>query len=111
MKQGIHPEYMVATVVCACGNRFETMSTQEELHVEICAVCHPFYTGKQRLVDTAGRVDRFKRKYQQAGSAEAPEAEAAEVAEPEATEAEAAEPEAATEAADEAETAEAETAS
>ena len=93
MKQGIHPEYMVATVVCACGNRFETMSTQEELHVEICAVCHPFYTGKQRLVDTAGRVDRFKRKYQQAEQASETEAEAeapeAETEEPETAEAEA----------------------
>lgn len=89
MKQGIHPEYMVATVVCACGNRFETMSTQEELHVEICAVCHPFYTGKQRLVDTAGRVDRFKRKYQQADSADSEEAPAeAEAAEAETAEAE-----------------------
>ena len=63
MKQGIHPEYMAATAVCACGNRFETMSTVDEIHVEICSVCHPFYTGKQRLVDTAGRVDRFKKKY------------------------------------------------
>ena len=52
MKQGIHPDYVAATVACACGNRFETMSTQEEVHVEICSVCHPFYTGKQRLVDT-----------------------------------------------------------
>ena len=78
MKQGIHPEYMVATVACACGNRFETMATQEELHVEICSVCHPFYTGKQRLVDTAGRVDRFKRKYGKADStAPASEEEAA----------------------------------
>lgn len=116
MKQGIHPEYMVATVVCACGNRFETMSTQEELHVEICAVCHPFYTGKQRLVDTAGRVDRFKRKYQQQSDSTAT-SEAAEAAEPEAAEADAAQPEAdepeaaATDGADEAETAEAETAS
>ena len=64
MKQGIHPDYMAATVVCARGNRFETMATQDEVHVEICSVCHPFYTGKQRLVDTAGRVDRFKKKYE-----------------------------------------------
>ncbi len=64
MKEGIHPDYMPATIVCACGNRVETMSTQEEIHVEICSVCHPFYTGKQKLVDTAGRVDRFKKKYQ-----------------------------------------------
>ena len=64
MKQGIHPEYKAGTVVCACGNRFETKATIDEVHVEICGVCHPFYTGKQRLVDTAGRVDRFKKKYQ-----------------------------------------------
>ena len=63
MKQGIHPEFKAAMAVCACGNRFETMSTVDEIHVEICSVCHPFYTGKQRLVDTAGRVDRFKKKY------------------------------------------------
>jgi len=66
MKQGIHPEYVAANVSCACGNRFESMSTQSEVHVDICGVCHPFYTGKQRLVDTAGRVDRFKRKYEKA---------------------------------------------
>ena len=63
MKQGIHPEYKQTTIVCSCGHRFETMSTSDELHVEICSVCHPFYTGKQRLVDTAGRVERFQRKY------------------------------------------------
>ena len=63
MKQDIHPDYKVATVVCACGNTFQTMSTVEEVHTDICSVCHPFYTGKQRLVDTAGRVDRFKKKY------------------------------------------------
>jgi large subunit ribosomal protein L31 len=68
MKQGIHPEYKAANVVCACGNRFETMATVPEIHVDICAVCHPFYTGKQRLVDTAGRVDRFKKKYESAES-------------------------------------------
>ncbi len=63
MKQGIHPDYNPATVVCSCGNTFQTMSTVGEVHIEICSVCHPFYTGKQRLVDTAGRVDRFKKKY------------------------------------------------
>lgn len=63
MKQGIHPDYTDTRVVCACGNSFQTRSTEEEIHVEICSVCHPFYTGKQRLVDTAGRVERFKRKY------------------------------------------------
>ena len=65
MKQGIHPQYQNATIVCACGNRIPTRSTEKEIHVEICSVCHPFYTGKQRLVDTAGRVERFKRKYAQ----------------------------------------------
>ena len=67
MKQGIHPNFVQATVVCACGNQFQTMSTKPDVHVEICSVCHPFYTGKQRLVDTAGRVDRFKKKYEKAG--------------------------------------------
>lgn len=69
MKQGIHPEYKTTTVVCACGNTFQTMSTVEEVHTDICSVCHPFYTGKQRLVDTAGRVDRFKKKYEKVGKA------------------------------------------
>jgi len=63
MKQGIHPDYQSAIIVCACGNQIETKSTEAEIHVEICSVCHPFYTGKQRLVDTAGRVERFQRKY------------------------------------------------
>ena len=67
MKQGIHPDYTTATVVCACGHSFKTMATKSEVHVDICSVCHPFYTGKQRLVDTAGRVDRFKKKYEKAG--------------------------------------------
>lgn len=65
MKQGIHPEYAPANIVCACGNVIQTRSTAQQLHVEICSVCHPFYTGKQKLVDTAGRVERFNRKYQQ----------------------------------------------
>ena len=68
MKDGIHPDYMSSTIVCACGNRVDTMSTQEEIHVEICSVCHPFYTGKQKLVDTAGRVDRYKKKYDKAST-------------------------------------------
>ena len=67
MKQDIHPDYKEATVVCACGNTFQTMSTVGEVHTDICSVCHPFYTGKQRLVDTAGRVDRFKKKYGKVG--------------------------------------------
>lgn len=63
MKQGIHPEYHIATVTCACGNSFEVGSTSKSLRVEICSNCHPFYTGKQKFVDTAGRVERFKKKY------------------------------------------------
>ena len=65
MKQGIHPEYVKATVRCSCGNTFETRATKPEIVVEICNVCHPFYTGKQKLVDTGGRVDRFRRRYAQ----------------------------------------------
>ena len=64
MKTGIHPDYKEITVVCSCGNRFQTRSTLgKELHVEVCAACHPFYTGRQKIVDTAGRVERFKQKY------------------------------------------------
>ena len=63
MKQGIHPDYQVATVQCACGNTFQTRSTLKDIHVEICSVCHPFFTGKQKLVDTAGRVERFRQKW------------------------------------------------
>ncbi len=62
MKQGIHPTYEVATVTCACGHKFETRSTKGELRVDICSKCHPFFTGKQKLVDTGGRVDRFNRR-------------------------------------------------
>ena len=62
MKQGIHPEYVEAHVRCTCGNEFTTRSTKPELHVEICSECHPFYTGKQKLVDTGGRVERFQRR-------------------------------------------------
>lgn len=63
MREGIHPSYQAAKIVCACGNVIETRSTRPEIHVELCSACHPFYTGKQKLVDTAGRIDRFKRKY------------------------------------------------
>jgi large subunit ribosomal protein L31 len=63
MKEGIHPKYNKSIVKCACGNTFETGSIKEELKVEICSACHPFFTGKQKLVDTGGRVDRFKKKY------------------------------------------------
>jgi large subunit ribosomal protein L31 len=63
MKPGIHPEYKECRVVCACGASWTTRSTKKELHVEICSNCHPFFTGKQKLVDTAGRVERFQKKY------------------------------------------------
>ena len=63
MKKGIHPDYVEATVHCACGNTFTTRSTKKELRVEVCSRCHPFFTGEQRIVDTAGRVERFKRRY------------------------------------------------
>jgi large subunit ribosomal protein L31 len=63
MKPGIHPEYVLATVHCSCGNTFQTHSTKSELRTELCSECHPFYTGKQKLVDTGGRVERFERKY------------------------------------------------
>ena len=64
MKAGIHPEYSEIKVVCACGNTFATRSTlKDELHVEICSACHPFYTGKQKIVDTGGRVDKFRKRY------------------------------------------------
>ena len=63
MKKGIHPEYQNTVVHCACGHEFETGSTAKEIRVEICSNCHPFFTGKQKLVDSAGRVERFKIKY------------------------------------------------
>ncbi len=63
MKTDIHPPYATATVKCACGNTFVTRSTQDEIHTDICSACHPFFTGKQKLIDTAGRVERFRQKY------------------------------------------------
>ena len=63
MKKDIHPKYEKATISCACGNSFETGSTKKNMKVEICSACHPFFTGKQKIVDTAGRVERFNRKY------------------------------------------------
>jgi large subunit ribosomal protein L31 len=66
MKQGIHPEYKTAVVTCACGSTFTTRSTLESIHVEICSRCHPYFTGRQKLVDTAGRVERFRKKYGEA---------------------------------------------
>ena len=74
VKADLHPVYRKVTAVCACGNSFETRSTASSIHVEVCAQCHPYFTGKQRLVDTAGRVDRFRRKYQSEPAAAAPKA-------------------------------------
>ncbi len=75
MKEGTHPDYVLSTVTCSCGNSFVTRSVKPELHVELCNKCHPFYTGKQKLVDTGGRVERFQRKYRAQASRERPEAE------------------------------------
>ena len=66
MKADIHPDYVVSKVHCSCGNTFETRSTLPEIKVEVCSVCHPFYTGKQKLIDTGGRVERFNKKFRQA---------------------------------------------
>jgi large subunit ribosomal protein L31 len=63
VKPKIHPEYVEATVVCACGNTWQTRATKPRLHVEVCSNCHPFFTGEQRIVDTAGRVERFLKRY------------------------------------------------
>lgn len=64
MKSDIHPKYQEITVTCSCGNSFTTRSTlKRDLHLDVCSVCHPFYTGKQKIMDTAGRVDKFRRKY------------------------------------------------
>ncbi len=63
MKAGLHPKYEMTTIKCACGNEIQTKSTVKHIEVEICSTCHPFYTGKQKLVDTAGRIERFNKKY------------------------------------------------
>ncbi|RLB69387.1 MAG: 50S ribosomal protein L31 [Deltaproteobacteria bacterium] len=68
MKKDIHPKYDVCKVTCACGNSFETRATIPEIKVEICSECHPFYTGKQKLLDTAGRIEKFRRKYGKPGN-------------------------------------------
>ena len=98
MKQGIHPEYVDCTVKCSCGNTFQTRSTKPELKIDICNVCHPFYTGQQRFVDTGGRVQRFADKFgaaketvaEREAAKKAAEAEAAAETAPEATAEEAA---------------------
>ncbi len=72
MKPAIHPDYKPAKVVCACGNVIETRSTRGDFHIEICSACHPFFTGKQKLMDTAGRIERFKTRYAATPAAPAP---------------------------------------
>ena len=74
MKDGIHPKYMKCKVTCGCGASFETRSTKPEINVEICSVCHPFYSGKQKFVDTAGRAEKFMKRYGAAKPAAAPKA-------------------------------------
>jgi len=69
MKPSIHPKYVDATVICSCGNTFQTRSTRPELRTDLCSVCHPFYTGEQRIVDTAGQVERFTRRMEAAQAA------------------------------------------
>ena len=78
MKSGIHPDYVESRIICACGNTIETRSTVSEIHVEICSSCHPFFTGKQKLVDTAGRVEKFRAKYGLKDDSEPAESESAE---------------------------------
>jgi large subunit ribosomal protein L31 len=63
MKSDIHPQYVDSVITCSCGNQIQTRSTKAEMHVDICSSCHPFFTGEQRIVDTAGRVERFRRRY------------------------------------------------
>lgn len=87
MKADIHPNYIDTTVTCGCGNTFQTRSTVPKINVEICSACHPFYTGKMRFVDTAGRVEKFQKKYgwaKRKDQEEAPAAPAAEAAAPQA---------------------------
>ena len=69
MKTEIHPEYVISAVTCSCGNSFQTRSTKSEMHVDICSNCHPFYTGKQKLMDQGGRVERFQRRLERADRA------------------------------------------
>ncbi len=81
MKEGIHPDYPPSNVTCACGNTFITRSTRGDIAVDVCSACHPFYTGTQKLIDAAGRVDRFRKRYEAKGAKPAaakPEAEKSE---------------------------------
>src|ERR1700733_1277663 len=84
MREGIHPDYPAATVACACGNSFITRSTRGDFQVDVCSACHPFYTGTQKLLDAAGRVDRFRKRYEKkpAAAAAAPAAAASPAAAP-----------------------------
>ena len=82
MKKGIHPKYVLTVVKCGCGNSFTTRSTQAELKVDICSACHPFYTGKLKYSDTAGRIEKFKNKFASAGYASLKRGKAAAAAEP-----------------------------
>jgi len=77
MKEGLHPEYKKSKVVCACGAVIETRSTRGDFHIEICSSCHPFFTGKQKILDTAGRIERFKNRYAASPKADAKKPEAA----------------------------------
>ncbi|MDQ3709704.1 MAG: 50S ribosomal protein L31 [Actinomycetota bacterium] len=77
MKTGIHPEYKVTKVTCSCGNTFETRGVKDAIRVELCNQCHPFYTGKQKLVDSGGRVERYKQRYAKSQAKQAQAAEAA----------------------------------
>ena len=77
MKEGIHPNYPAARVSCACGNRFVTRSTRGDFQIDVCGACHPFYTGTQKLIDTAGRVDRFRKRYEKKGAKPATKIEGA----------------------------------
>jgi large subunit ribosomal protein L31 len=70
VRDGIHPNYQVATITCACGNKIETRSTRQNLRIDVCSRCHPFYTGEQRLMDTGGKVERFRRRAQRAAGAQ-----------------------------------------
>jgi large subunit ribosomal protein L31 len=82
MKDAIHPKYIKTTVLCACGNVIETRSTRGDFHVEICAACHPFFTGKQKIMDTAGRIEKFKTRYAATPATEKPVAKKVEAAAP-----------------------------
>ncbi len=75
MKATIHPDYVETTITCACGNSWDTRSTKSQIHVDVCSACHPYFTGEQRIVDTAGRVERFRRRYARASEAAQPGAD------------------------------------